>query len=110
MEPTDLQAENRIFRFFKQFSQEATAVSIARFAGMTAVLAALMALLAWNDAKEARISVETELRLLREDIRNKDEHMAYLESLWVALRADLEAQGYVFPEDADVRAKVQGSD
>jgi hypothetical protein len=109
-EPTDLRDNNKSFRLFERFSQEANVISVARFTGLCAVLASLMALFAWNDAKEARVLVETELRILRADIHERNEHQAYLEALWVALRADLEAQGYKFEGGEYVGGKVQEPD
>ena len=107
---TDLPGSS-VYRLFEKFSQEAKIVSLSGFSALAAVLAALMALMAWNDAKEAKIKMEVELAAISRDLRRNNDDMEYLESVWVALRADLEAQGYEFPEGtAYVREQAKGAD
>jgi len=90
----DLKAEhNRLNRLFEKFSREAQLVTIASVALIISILSLLMAWMSADNALEARIMVEVELRSARTEIQELREDIAVSRIRNAKIEAWLTAHG-----------------
>lgn len=75
----ELQTENNaLLRLFERFSQQSKIVVISSLALLAALLAMLLSLLAFNDAKHAKIQGELSAQIYSERVDELEEEIAVL--------------------------------
>jgi len=92
--------DNKTYRLFQKFSQESKAVSIATVALVVSTLALLLAWTAVNDARNARVMVEVELRVTRSEVEELHEQVDVLDIRYTNLLAYLKAHD-IYPENKE---------